>query len=643
MRRALRPRRPGLTALVVAAGLAVLASTVTTGPAMSAARQVAVPSETVTVDRVSIQDGRLAGTSEAMPLTRFIDPSMSAKDEPAYDPPPPVKISQQLSDRLDRAAKADTADNQRVRVLVTFTDDEVTIPQFPESDPTQPKSAAVNVAAAERSSALVSQLTAQREPGYRQLRSDFHALGGEVLDTYWLIKGVRAEVPLAAVPALAQRDDVLYVQPAEEYLELADTPIGDDGNPLNDPTAARDLLRTKPWQGFSAAGERIGLIDTGVRASHKLLSNPSHLGLQLDLANPGAPNPDDDCRNHGTKSAAVLTGNSVFGEAYRGVTDMTVDSYKILPAGPDSTTDSGCHLIDPAVAVKAFQQAAAGLDKVIVAPIGSADSPLSSVSLAADHAFEAGSAVIAAQGNSGPGTGTAESPGNARKVMAIGAVDMQPPFTPYEKQSRGPVPQDGRIKPDVVGPTNVVTATNAFGNGSGIDYYTATSAATALVGGMAATLRNVLRTTGPVQAGEVYAGMIAAGSHTTGSFDNVDGAGKLALPTGDGIMWKTKVQIHDQESVNVTIKVPTGVPTSCRFTAALWWPDFYNNHHDIDLQLIAPDGTVRATSQAIPTTYELARINGPVTAGTWTLRVKGFSIPTSNARQDVYVAASTCR
>src|SRR5204863_8282371 len=79
---------------------------------------------------------------------------------------------------------------------------------------------------------------------------------------------------------------------------------------------------------------------------------------------------------------------------------------------------------------------------------------------------------------------------------------------------------------------------------------------------------------------------------------------------------------------------------------ALWWPEFafqssftgrLDFHNDIDLHLVDPSGVTRAASISIPSVFERARVSGPVTRGTWQLRIRGFNVPWG--LQTVYWAA----
>ena len=60
-------------------------------------------------------------------------------------------------------------------------------------------------------------------------------------------------------------------------------------------------------------------------------------------------------------------------------------------------------------------------------------------------------------------------------------------------------------------------------------------------------------------------------------------------------------------------------------------------HNDIDLHLIDPQGNTRASSISIPSVFERARVAGRVEPGRWTLRIRGYSVP--SGIQVVYWAA----
>ena len=130
-----------------------------------------------------------------------------------------------------------------------------------------------------------------------------------------------------------------------------------------------NLGLTAPW---------IGLLDTGVRDTHVLFNSPRHIAWMRDCVN-GGPNcnntanpgydPTDFAWNHGTSSAGIITGNSRLGNAFRGVTEIRLDSWQIYTAGG----------LNSAAAVRAIQAGLAAFDKVLVGEIQADESETGSI------------------------------------------------------------------------------------------------------------------------------------------------------------------------------------------------------------------------------------------------------------------------
>ena len=270
-------------------------------------------------------------------------------------------------------------------------------------------------------------------------------------------------------------------------------------------------------------------------------------------------------------------------------------------------------------------------DRVIVAEMQGSGNDQSSISIAADNAFDAGAVVIAANGNNGPNASTVNTPANAHKVIGVGNYDVQT-LAQITSQSRGPAP-DNRIKPDIQAPTNTETASNA--SDTALRVFTGTSGATPYAAGSAALVRNFLRgTSSTIDPGQVYAFLILSGQRTY-PFDNTTGAGRLVLPT-NGTAWWGKVSVGAGATVDILLNVSGGSPNT--LDAALWWPETATqSHNDIDLRLVDPSGISQEASISAPSVFERARVAGSVTPGTWKLRLSGFSVP--SGPQTVYWAA----
>ena len=113
---------------------------------------------------------------------------------------------------------------------------------------------------------------------------------------------------------------------------------------------------------------------------------------------------------------------------------------------------------------------------------------------------------------------------------------------------------------------------------------------------------------GSIDAGHVYSHMILGGQ-TTFPFNNNTGAGAFVLGTG-GNAWWGKTTVANGARVDIPISVAAG---KTLFEGSLWWPEGTVGHNDIDLELIAPDGTVRASSWSGVSVFERASVRAACT------------------------------
>jgi hypothetical protein len=574
----------------------------------SAHAQTDPPAEQLQVDQITLVDGKPVGrttTAVTPQVTQFRAAAKYAAATPAK-----AVVSARLRDRLAASSTG------RVTVTVTLREDQK-IPQFPSLVTSEAPDSAHNLAARASAAQLISTLRATRAADYTAWRARVAALGGTVRQDYWLVKGFTADLPLAAITELANDPQVQYIEPSGGVAVTADSDAG------NDMVVARTLLGTEPYRSLARSTDRIALIDSGVN-SHVL--NNGVIGNTFDETGEFPLTIADQC-DHGTRSVAALAGNSSLTDQFRGITSMKVNVYKWIVGGSTAACLNG----DSANVVTAIQGAVANLEKVLVLPLGSQEGPDSSMSVEADNAFDAGAVVIAASGNNGTGAGTVSAPGNARKVIAVGAVDVKT-FALQSYVGQGPT-SDGRFKPDVVAPTNYETASSASTTATGI--YTGTSAASTAAGGTAADLWTFLRGNSPtVNPGFVYSGLIAGGGHPY-VFGNDEGAGKLKLSAG-GVYNTVAVTVTDGQEISVPIALNQ---PGCRVTASLWWPEQAGTHNDIDLQLVDPSGTA-ASSTSSRSVFELARA-ASATAGTWKVKVKGFRVLSGS--QTVFATLTTCR
>lgn len=149
--------------------------------------------------------------------------------------------------------------------------------------------------------------------------------------------GLTVDMPLGAVARLAERADVVYIEPDDTGTEPPQ-----NANNNDDLQDGRARIVSDPYFNLGQTSGWIGLLDTGMRFRHNLFNNPSHIDFRRDCVNGGANcnrgsslNPNDDCWDHGTSSAAIISGNNRAGDASRGVTAITLDSFKVYPTSFD--------------------------------------------------------------------------------------------------------------------------------------------------------------------------------------------------------------------------------------------------------------------------------------------------------------------
>ena len=493
--------------------------------------------------------------------------------------------------------------------LMVVLQENLLIPRFPEPEDREPRDSEKNRELLSRANKLVEEITAKRKESYGKLNSMLDGANAKILETFWIINAALVEMPLKYVKRLADQKDVVSIEMRYTDQKPPQRMISD----------GRARINSDPYFNLGQTSGWIGLLDTGLRFTHTLFNNPSHIALRIDSVNTGAgANPADDCWNHGTSTAAIITGNNNLTNNHRGITAITLDSFKVYPAG--------CGGLDSTAVVRAFQNAVRVLDRVIVAEMQDGGDDLGSISQAADAAYNAGAVVIAANGNNGPNAKTVNAPANAHRVIGVGAFDVQSNNL-ESYQSRGPT-RDSRFKPDIQAPTNTESASNA--SDTAVQNFGGTSGATPYGAGAAALLRNWLRgNSGSIDPGQVYAQMILSGQKPY-PFDNDVGAGHLRLPT-DGWAWWGKVNVNNKDNIDIPISIGSKIS---KLDAALWWPEWalkilwitIDQHNDIDLHLIDPTGNTRASSISINSVFERAQVAGQINQGTWKLRIKGYNV-----------------
>ncbi len=278
-------------------------------------------------------------------------------------------------------------------------------------------------------------------------------------------------------------------------------------------------------QGYTGAGVRICILDTGFRTNHiafkgrRLIAERDFVFGDGDVDNEPVDHPA--AWNHGTSTwsnVGALKPGAIIGGAFeseillaktediRSETPVEEDHYIAALEWADSLG------ADVATASLIYLTFDGGIGDHTYADLDGDTIPLSQ---AVDIAVARGMAVLNAIGNSGPSSGTLGSPADADSVIAVGAVDSLGNVAGFS--SRGPT-SDGRIKPEVVarGVFNMVASANGF-----FTHSSGTSFSTPMTAGAVGLLLEAH----PGWSGfDVRQALITSASHP-GAPDNITGYG----------------------------------------------------------------------------------------------------------------------
>ncbi len=512
-----------------------------------------------------------------------------------------------LNPLLEKAvgyAEAEGTTDSTIEVAITFKET-LALPHFRRLL-LEPRESAANQQILNDRQTLIGQIQEARAPEYAQHAAELAAnYQASVKRSFWLVNAMIADLPLGKVREVAALPEVQYIEATDKGIPL----------PMGDSLDARTLMDSDAWYPYEGSGF-IGLIDSGVRTSHQWLAGQisfagdCYHGIDAFCTYGDNWNPIDEC-DHGTSSASELTANASGGDANRGITPIWVDSWKMATDACGSNAAAISHAYEAATSVG---------DGFLVVEAQDLSGPTGVVAAAADAAFDSFDlATLAPAGNFGmeDGAGSVTAPGNARKALATGAVDVTS-LVLDPQSGLGPT-SDGRTKPDILGPTNVTAASSTSDTAS--HTFTGTSAANPNAAGLITGIWSTYG--GGPAAGYMYAAALTLGNNAfNAAYDNSNGAGLVQWVDGADI-WSSSETVTGDSMVDVPIEVD--YPQQY-IDAAIWWPESATGgHNDLDLYVLDPSGTVEASSTSIGSVFEKTRASGGY-AGTWTLRIVGSSV-----------------
>lgn len=257
-------------------------------------------------------------------------------------------------------------------------------------------------------------------------------LGSRATDlaTWWIFNGLTFTATKDIIEAVAAREDVDYV--IDNFMIYLDTSVGETVEPALAPLWNITLVSAPLcWNdGFDGSGIIVGNMDTGVDVDHPAFGGRWITGGWFDAVN-GQPNPYDD-HGHGTHTMGTTCGgdgNGAFDPDIGVAPGANFIAAKAFNASGGAATQD-IH--------DCFQWFATQSAQVVGNSWGS--SATTSLEFWDDcvNWRSLGIYPVFSSGNSGPGAGTAGTPGNFPTVTGVGATDAGDDIAGFS--SRGPAP-----------------------------------------------------------------------------------------------------------------------------------------------------------------------------------------------------------
>ena len=324
--------------------------------------------------------------------------------------------------------------------------------------------------------------------------SSLETLGVKIKYEYEIIDAIALSIDSNLVNQLSSLDFIKLVEyDAETRIVLAQSALQINAN--------------RVWleHGIEGKNIRIAVLDTGIDSNHQDLQN---VILEKDFTGEGT----DDEHGHGTHVASTIAGSGKSSAGlYKGIApEASLMDIKVLnKQGSGRLSDT----------IAGIEYAVINNADVISMSLGAIIpcNGLDATSLASDVAVKKGIVVVVAAGNSGPLPGTIGSPGCAREVITVGAVDHLDKIAVFS--SRGPT-LDGRVKPDIVAPGVLITAAKS---GGGYTIMSGTSMSTPMVSGVVA----LILSKNPGLSPEQIKNVLKETAKDLGEDKNIQGAGRV--------------------------------------------------------------------------------------------------------------------
>ena len=293
-------------------------------------------------------------------------------------------------------------------------------------------------------------------------------VNGTILTQYHLINAVDATILTAAEPLLAALPGITVTPDVSVSVQSTTESTGPHtpSDAFLQETGATRLASA----GDTGQGVTVAVMDTGI---DNLPDFSGRLIGGVDLTNGG--NPYQDSYGHGTFVAGLIAGDGASSAGQYSGEAPAARLVSIKVAGADGTTHLGTLISGLQWAVD--HQSRYGI-KILNLSLGfkSAQSTvINPLDQAVEAVWNAGIAIVASAGNTGPFNGSILSPGDDPLVITVGALDDMATASITDDEMNdfsavGPTSADGWVKPDLVTSGRSVVSLSAPGSTIFTDY-----------------------------------------------------------------------------------------------------------------------------------------------------------------------------
>ncbi|HUX98318.1 MAG TPA: S8 family serine peptidase [Candidatus Deferrimicrobium sp.] len=318
----------------------------------------------------------------------------------------------------------------------------------------------------------------QIQPMQDTLNIPISLQGGKILQKYVIINALYIEIPLHALSDLAKLDQIARIEP-DYQLQIQ---LDDSREAVLNNTAS---FPGWDYSTYNGSGIIVAVCDTGIDKTH-----PNLIDRVINESSFVTGEDTDDYSGHGTHVAGIIASNNTL---YHGITsEVSLVNVKVMNSGGTGYTTNLYSGLEWLFCNTSHSANIINLSAGTTDETADGDSALS---LFLDMIVSSYDVVwVNAAGNSGSSSTSIEVPGDARNCISVANFNDDSSLNPTDwtiatSSSRG-YTADGRKKPDIAAPGEVIYSCNNNWEGPSQDFVSksGTSMSTPHVAGAAALL-----------------------------------------------------------------------------------------------------------------------------------------------------------